>query len=385
MAKPITDINNPDFLSDANIELLATDAKPSDWALGPNEGKNAPDLFNTSTPTPGAEQGGAAAVDDEETYDDPEADNGEADPAEESADAEGDGDGDADDDTSAESEAADEKTSRFPDQETLERSYDEVRAYANQQKERNDALEARLAAIETKSTVPPPPLAAAQEPTVVDQFNWALEHAPDRVSEVVASVEADADVAQQQAADALAAGDTETASYWSNVAHNAGKTARQMDRIAAAKRTEAAVAPLHQRTFEQDMLAAATRVWNANDDADQYAPQIQQYVAAQIRQGVDPNKPLDELFTEGLLAARGSNIDSIVDQRVAAALAAKEADGRSRVAAARSAATGETGSQGMRDPGTTSEEDDARAQVGMGPNAGRSGGMNALFDLGLKG
>lgn len=35
--EPITDMNHPDYLSDANLEALGQAASKADWGLGPNE------------------------------------------------------------------------------------------------------------------------------------------------------------------------------------------------------------------------------------------------------------------------------------------------------------------------------------------------------------
>lgn len=355
------DINDPSFFDNDNLSTLEEDASVDPFTAG---------------------WGGLGGDDDGADGAVPVAD-------------EGDGSGDeAGVPPEVEPEPVDDPAPHLKDLDTAKKSWADTRKWGNTLKAENDALNARLAAMEQGGDDEYDEYdgdhyqqLAGQNP--VHAFNYALEQgATADASSSIAQVQSDATDLAAQATNARQDGDEATAQHYTQLARNAGSMAEQMRQALADQNQQARMAPLEQQQQINALQAAAATVRARHSaDIEQYAGRIGEIVQnGEVSFGDGSPASLERGFQSAYNMARGeaggmpANIDELVAAKVSEALEGKNQGRRTAAAAAQGEGVG------RRDLSSTapmSDEDKAREGMGLGA-AGRPIGHSAVWNLNHK-
>jgi hypothetical protein len=254
-----------DISSTEYIEANAVDADPADYAPGPNEV-------------------GGSGYEDEDTA--PRTIVKEAVAAEDEV---------VDAEVSAEDAAAEaERKRRFKDHDAAEAAYAEAQAYAQREASRADLFAKRLEELEQQQAIQRQAIPQAQSDPVsqvvaladsdpYQAFQVAMSQVPQAVPAVIATVQSDATMYAQQAAQARAEGDDTTAASFEQQSRSATMFAEEMRATHMQAQQQRIVAPQQARNFEADLMAATAAVYQEDPTSAAFAGQIAQILESDPR------------------------------------------------------------------------------------------------------
>ncbi len=344
----ITNINDPNFFKDENIEELGRPATEGEvqvvhkngetyigGANGPMENSDLPDsVIGPGQPvTPPEAQ--SSGREPESEGDLPEVEDASVDP---------DGDDDVDDDEldPEDLEPGDDEVVEAPDDDEIplgdeddpyQKRFDDLRAWANQLKEENDRL---------KSAPPEPaaeaPVARQQiidhvQVNPVEAFEYALAYDPDAVPDVIGEVVADSNSLAAEAShlsaaarDAAAEGDAIEAQRLSveaerlhQISRDAAATAEQMRHRSFAVAQERATAPVQEAQRMQTIASTAAKLLE-NPEYKQYAGRLGELVGPHIAAGqIQTADDALRAYQHALLVAKGEDAENIARKATEAA------------------------------------------------------------------
>jgi hypothetical protein len=366
-------INDKSYFSDENLEAIGVDATHADFGPGLGEVGNAPDgegapVVERDVQASGRESESEGSLSDDSGSSEPEGDETQ-DPDEEAAE-------DQEEDSSSDDEAEDaegsDESEEPEEDESWSSRYEHLRLRLNEAlRERDELIRANPPQDPEPVRVDPQRLAVLAQQDPWQAFDYSLEQGDtDSATLVVADVAATAQDLFARAHVARSEGDEDVADQLHEAARVRVRVAEEMRRDAFQYEQQVALAPVAQKSFDEEFKASAAKVFKAKGGGE-YAGRVGQILRdnPHFLQGGS----LESGIAHALSVARDEDLDNVVNRRVKAA---KETQ-RRRIAKGRAAGGELSPGRAAAKPVKVSEEDQIRQSV-----LGRRTGVDALWAIG---